>query len=268
MAKPLRDLLASPVVGVPSYIGNGVLPKRGRMIIGGQPAIGKSMLVLNLAYDLASGRPLFGFTYHDKSRPGQAVLPVHEPVRVLYVEQEIGEFALQERFALLHEARKDDVALDNIWWHTMDWDLQLDRKQASDQWNNLILSAAPNVVIIDPYSQFHTSDENDSGDMGLVLTNLNKLMVAHDISIVVVHHFGKPGETSRYGMHRFRGSSAITAWADTRLTLDHDRREWGKLSMVWTIRRGKPVMDMVVKVNKDTLEAEPVSLSTTHTVNI
>lgn len=268
MAKPLRDLLASPVVGVPSYVGNGVLPKKGRLIIGGQPAIGKSMLVLNFAYSLAAGTPLFGFHYQDKSRSGEAVLPVHEPTRVLYIEQEIGEYALKERFGLLHSTLKNETALDNIWWHTMDWGLQLDSQRCSDNWNNLILAAAPHVVILDPLSQFHTSNEDDAGEMGVILTNLNKLMVAHDISIVLIHHFGKPGEQSRYGMHRFRGSSAIAAWADTRLTLDHDRREWGKLSMVWTIRRGRPVVDMVVKINKDTLEAEPVSLSTQHTVNI
>lgn len=276
MASPksfsLKELLKQSSNGVPSYIGHGVLPKRGRMLVGGQPAIGKSMFVLNMAYALAAGTPVFNFRYRKHGQEQDPVLPVWNPVRVLYLDQEIGPDSMRERLRSIHHSLKESKAENNFIIRSRDTNLMLDDRESRSYWQELLQEVQPEVVVFDPFANFHTSEENDQGRMGRVLHTIDEMIGEYDFAAIVIHHFGKPGgvDSGRFGIHRFRGSSRITGWADTRLTLDASRKvgEQGRLSLSWTLRQGRPLMDMSVQVNPDTLTVDPLFVGTRHEASV
>src|SRR5206468_4817620 len=58
----LAQLLAEqPAAPPPGWIEPGLLPPRGILFVGGEPKVGKSLLVSNLALALASGKDRAGF---------------------------------------------------------------------------------------------------------------------------------------------------------------------------------------------------------------
>jgi RecA-family ATPase len=60
----------------PSLIEPGLLPAQGILFVGGEPKVGKSLLVANLALALAAGSPRLGF-------------PISAPRRVLVCQFEL-----------------------------------------------------------------------------------------------------------------------------------------------------------------------------------
>src|SRR5437763_16848107 len=58
----LAQLLAEqPAVPPPGWIEPGLLPPQGILFVGGEPKVGKSLLVANLALALAAGEDRAGF---------------------------------------------------------------------------------------------------------------------------------------------------------------------------------------------------------------
>lgn len=257
----LKDFILTASNGVPSYVGNGLLPKDGRMLLGGQPGIGKSVFALNMAYHLASGTDLFGFQYKDHNRLGEPVLPVHGSCRVLYIDKEIGEEGLKSRLAKLHTAHQSNTtAADSFFIAPRSTELCLDQPTHRSAWEELLQNCQPDVVFLDPIVGFHNLDENNAEAMTKVVHALDDLIDSYHFSVVLIHHFGKPyfgreGQIIDRGLHRFRGSSVLTSWPDTRLTLDllPQRGSSGagsgwKLELKWLVRQGPPVQDMTVTV--------------------
>ena len=59
----LAQLLAEqPAAPPPGWIEPGLLPPQGILFVGGEPKVGKSLLVANLALALAAGKDRAGFT--------------------------------------------------------------------------------------------------------------------------------------------------------------------------------------------------------------
>src|SRR5512133_1745940 len=59
----LAQLLAEqPAAPPPGWIEPGLLPPQGILFVGGEPKVGKSLLVANLALVLAAGQDRAGFT--------------------------------------------------------------------------------------------------------------------------------------------------------------------------------------------------------------
>src|SRR5580658_9963719 len=59
----LAQLLAEqPAAPPPGWIEPGLLPAQGILFVGGEPKVGKSLLVANLALALAAGQDRAGFT--------------------------------------------------------------------------------------------------------------------------------------------------------------------------------------------------------------
>ncbi|HEY1160554.1 MAG TPA: AAA family ATPase, partial [Terracidiphilus sp.] len=71
----LAQLLAEqPAAPPPGWIEPGLLPPQGILFVGGEPKVGKSLLVANLALALAAGKDRSGFTI--PAPPPRAGLPV------------------------------------------------------------------------------------------------------------------------------------------------------------------------------------------------
>jgi len=59
---PLAQLLTEqPAAPPPGWIEPGLLPPQGILLVGGEPKVGKSLLVANLALALAAGKDRAGF---------------------------------------------------------------------------------------------------------------------------------------------------------------------------------------------------------------
>ncbi|HKU25345.1 MAG TPA: AAA family ATPase [Candidatus Sulfotelmatobacter sp.] len=59
--RSLAQLLHQQPVAMPSLIEPGLLPAQGILFLGGEPKLGKSLLVANLALSLAAGVDRLGF---------------------------------------------------------------------------------------------------------------------------------------------------------------------------------------------------------------
>jgi RecA-family ATPase len=215
MAELLRDFLEKPFEAQPMLIGRGILPKKGKLIMGGAPKIGKSFIVLNIAIDLAFNSPLFGAYYSEK----KPVFPVYAPCRVLYVENEIGEQKLQERFRqILAERSAKDLAL---FIKSRDMEMRMDTPDGRAVLTKEIKETRPDVLIVDPLAQFHLSDENSSQMMGAIMRVGDRWIEEYGLSIIYIHHTGHGNpQYPRRGGDKLRGSSAIFAAADSVVLVD------------------------------------------------
>lgn len=224
------------------------------MVIGGQAKIGKSFVVNSLLRALATGSPLFGL--HQFS--------VSEPVRSLYVENEIGEIGLQTR-ALTGFADMEYRDRERMFYIPKDLasELKLDTPITSEvgfnYWREIVGDVAPQVLIIDPLAAFHTTDENDAVEFEKIFHRLERLKAIHPerlMSIVVIHHSGKPSKDSdALNPYAMRGSSKIYDRPDTLLMLDRkknlpvDHEAW-ELDARFKVRQGPGFDDLKLHVNE------------------
>lgn len=192
-----------------------LLPKRGKLFIGAEAKSFKSMLALNMAYELAEGLPVLGQFPVAKSLDGQ---PASK--RVLVIEQEIGQQRLQERLERIHKARAGRHVGGNLWVVSKDLGARLDTDEGLKIVRGHIEQAAPHILIIDPLRKFHVLDEDSSTQMGGLMRVLDKLVEDYDMAVIIVHHHGKPKEDRpRTSPTNMRGSSVLYDEGDTYITV-------------------------------------------------
>lgn len=257
MAERLDAFLTKEMPVMPFIIGRGILPVAGKMILAGSPKTGKSYLALNIVLDLVRGRRIFDATYKN----GTPVLPVGKPWRVLYLEMELGELGLLERFkgkegraGLMTGINPEGLEL---FVQPRDTAMRLDTDVGRDYINQLLAAVKPNVVVADPLAKFNLSKENDAQEMGAIMRAIDHYVEDYNSAWVIVHHIGKqdpdPSKQKRGG-DRLRGSSAIFADVDTlmevtRLSSEHALEPILKLQ--FELRRGEPIEDLFIQRHRD-----------------
>lgn len=181
-----------------------LLPVGGRMVIGAPPKSFKSMMALNMAYDLAEGKPVF-----DKFKVGG-------PITVLYIEMEIGRARMRERMKKLHALRDCEYPPYTLHFVNKDLKINLDTASGLERLCEAVESVYPEVLILDPLRKLHRKQENSSDDMEEVFRNLERVQQTYSLTTVMVHHAGKPGEfVSQQSPNALRGSNHLFADADT-----------------------------------------------------
>ncbi len=217
----LTDLMARRYPDDPGLCAGGILIRRGLAVVGGAPKLGKSSLVKNLVLRRASGASWLGF-------------PTAKG-RTLVVQAEIPEPELQKRLGLMLKDA-DEVPEPNTIYFLTDRSIKLDRPEGLALLRQHIARVRPDLLVIDPLARFMVGDESGTKDMGAFIAALDLLIQDYNLTVLVVHHTGKPGPDGREGGHRLRGSSALFAAADSVLMLD--RADDGfKLS--FELRHGK-----------------------------
>lgn len=235
-------------------MGRGVLPVHAKLVIGGEPKARKSYFVLNVAIDLARGRPLFGAYYDSDTGMNQKpIFPVTKAYKVLYIENEIGHEGLQERlFPMLGGVLDDPMPL---YITSRNLSLRMDEPEGKKLLAEQIASVQPDVVIIDPLAKFHHLDENSSQEMGYVLRTGDEWMRDFGCSVIYVHHTGHQNpQAPRVGGDKLRGSTAIFGDADSIIIVENTSGKNSPeptLKLTFELRRGKPFRDQYVKVKPD-----------------
>lgn len=254
-AQPLVSLIERDLPIQRAWIEPAVLPKGGKLLFGGLAKTGKSMVMLNMALALATGATLFGYT----------LFRCPTPVRVLIIEQELGEIGLQERSRLLfHDVER--AHMDNLWYISKDPELQLDSPQGRKRLWEAVAQVRPAVVFLDPFGKMHTQDDNSNQSVTILWRHIDRLIKDFadlELSVVASHHFGKPlrepgSNFDLLSPYNFRGASQFYNDMDSLVTMHRTDslrlgHEAWKLRTRWGPNRhgGMPEEDLILTVNRN-----------------
>jgi len=200
----LGQLLQHQPAPTPALIDPAVLPFSGILFVGGEPKVGKSLLVANLALALASGCSRAGFQ-------------IPRPRRVLICQFELPTSQFAARLAPMRQPI-GEAADSNLLIDTQAAGHLLSSARGLDHFLRAIRNAKAEVVVLDPLYSTHDQDENDTRAMAALCQTLLRLRDASGSALIVVHHVRK--SVGRYEIgSAFRGSSALHAVGDSYLLL-------------------------------------------------
>ena len=201
---PLSEFLKKDIPPVEYYVMD-IIQEKGKGMVSAAPNIGKSIFVQNIALDIACGCATFMNKF--------AV----SPARVLYLDLEMGESALKDRFQKMCSLRSGSI--ENLYVQYLPaLDLLNDdsKKQIEDWLNELKIQ----VLIIDPLGNAWSGDESKQEQVGQLTAYLNTLIERFGISILVVHHWRKATKDFKTGGQMAAGSYKWSAWLDCHITLE------------------------------------------------
>jgi hypothetical protein len=237
----LPQFLAKDIPSVEYYV-TSLLMKQGKTMISAQANIGKSIFVQNLSMAMALGKTKF----LNKFDVTQA--------KVLYLDLEMGESALMQRFRVFCKDEPEGVN-DLFIKYIPDADfLDKEFQAALENW---LTTLGINVLIIDPLSNAWSGDENDKQQVQILTTYLNTLIAKHKISIVVVHHWRKGTKDFKTGGEMAAGSYKWSAWLDFHVTLSGAPE-----SITINCEKSRHIMrfkSFLAKINTDTLQFEYIT---------
>jgi hypothetical protein len=177
----------------------GLLPPQGMLFVGGEPKVGKSLLVANLALSLAAGGDRVGF-------------PIPAPRRVLVGPFELPVAQFVSRLAVMRRAV--GAAKERLLVDTRTSGRLLSAAQGLGHFVEAAKAAAAEVIVLDPLYSAHDQDENDTRAMAALCQALLRLRDASHAALAVVHHVRKSIGRHEIGS-AFRGSSALQAAGDS-----------------------------------------------------
>ena len=234
----LGDLLQHNPEPVPSLIEPGLLPSGGILFVGGEPKVGKSLLVANLALALASGCSRAGFQ-----------VPAARRVLICQFELPTPQFASR-----LAPMRKPigSAADSNLLIDTAAAGHLLSAPRGLDHFIASIRNAKADVVILDPLYSTHDQDENDTRAMAALCQTLLRLRDASNAALIVVHHVRK--SIGRYEIgSAFRGSSALHAVGDSYLLLVRPSPQVPTVELRFQFRYAPAVEPRLLTLDAETL---------------
>jgi hypothetical protein len=201
----LAQLLEQQPAAAPAcLVEPGLLPPQGILFVGGEPKVGKSLLVANLALSLAAGADRVGFS-------------VPAPRRVLICQFELPVPQFVSRLALMRRVL-GAAADQHLLVDTRAAGHLLSAAQGLGHFVAAAKAASAEVIVLDPLYSTHDQDENDTRAMAALCQSLLRLRDASSAALIVVHHVRKSIGRHEIGS-AFRGSSALHAVGDSYLLL-------------------------------------------------
>lgn len=170
----------------------------------GQGGTGKGFIALAMSFQMATGRQLT----HFKSQGLKKVvyLTKEDPLnelrnRVISFREQFG-FSEEEIELLNHNFKLGEIE---------------DRSEKTSVTNDEFISELEelandaDMLILDTLSRLHFLDENQAGDMGIVMARLEQLAKKNDCSVLFIHHSRKAGSTDGdgSGQDAIRGSGLL-----------------------------------------------------------
>ena len=236
--RSLAQLLDQQPVAMPSLVEPGLLPAQGILFLGGEPKLGKSLLVANLALSLAAGADRLGF---------------HIPSarRVLICQFELPLPLFVSRLALMRRTL-GSAADDHLFVDTRSAGHLLSTPQGLNHFLAAAQAAAAEVIVLDPLYSTHDQDENDTRAMAALCQSLLRLRDATRAALIVVHHVRKSINRHEIGS-AFRGSSALHAVGDSYVLALRPSPQLSTLELRFQFRYAPPQPPRMLELNPQTL---------------
>ena len=185
------------------FIEGGLLSRGDSMMIGAESKAGKSTLLMTLIRQLLLGGDFLGFK-------------VVKPIKVLLMQAEIRESRLKERIISKFSSISSSSLQTSYTWNTRG-QILLDRDLSKIKYN--IELSKPDVLILDPFINFHTASENDATQITNVFRKLDAIKEEFNIALIISQHFRKLGQSKDSLLESIRGSTAFRGWAVTTIAL-------------------------------------------------
>src|SRR6516165_7320877 len=234
----LAQLLDQQLVATPALLEPGLLPAQGILFVGGEPKVGKSLLVANLALALAAGSNRVGFPVPTARRVlvCQFELPLPQFVsRLLLMRRGLGA-------AADHHLLVDTQATGHL----------LSTPQGLNHFLAAAKAAAAEVIVLDPLYSTHDQDENDTRAMAALCQSLLRLRDTSRAALIVIHHVRKSIHRHEIGS-AFRGSSALHAVGDSYVLALRPSPQLSTLELRFQFRYAPPQPPRMLELNPQTL---------------
>jgi hypothetical protein len=226
----------------PCLVEPGLLPAQGILFVGGEPKVGKSLLVANLALALAAGCDRLGF-------------PIPAPRRVLICQFELPIPQFVSRLATMRRLL-GPAADQNLFVDTRATGHMLSAPQGLQHFLAVAQAAAAELIVLDPLYSTHDQDENDTRAMAALCQSLLRLREASRAALIVVHHVRK--SIGRYEIgSAFRGSSALHAVGDSYLLLTRPSPQFNTVELRFQFRYAAPQPPRLLQLDPHTLWFSP-----------
>lgn len=238
MILTLAELLDSNTTPPPALVEPGLLPSAGILFLGGEPKVGKSILVANLALALSAGVSRAGFQ-------------IPQPRRVLLCQFELPTASFAARLAQMR-APLGAAADQRLFIDTGAGGHLLSSPQGWAHFQAAAASVAAEVLVLDPLYSAHDQDENDTRAMAALCQALLRLREQSGAALIVVHHVRKSIARHEVGT-AFRGSSALHAVGDSYLLLTRPSSQLDALELRFQLRYASALPARLLTLNPDTL---------------
>jgi hypothetical protein len=233
-----RLLEQQPAATPACLVEPGLLPPQGILFVGGEPKVGKSLLVANLALSLAAGADRVGF-------------PIPAPRRVLVCQFELPIAQFVSRLAGMRRVL-GNAADERLLVDTRASGHMLSATQGLSHFVEAAKAAAAEVIVLDPLYSTHDQDENDTRAMASLCQSLLRLRDASRAALVVVHHVRKSIGRHEIGS-AFRGSSALHAVGDSYVLLTRPSPQLATVELRFQFRYAAPQPPRWLELNPNTL---------------
>jgi len=239
----LAQLLEQQPTSAPTcLVEPGLLPMQGILFVGGEPKVGKSLLVANLALALAAGSDRLGF-------------PIPAPRRVLVCQFELPVPQFVSRLATMR-GLLGSAADENLLVDTRASGHLLSASQGLNHFLVAARAASADIILLDPLYSTHDQDENDTRAMAALCQSLLRLREASRAALIVVHHVRK--SIGRYEIgSAFRGSSALHAVGDSYLLLTRPAPQLPTVELRFQFRYAAPQPPRLLELNPHSLWFSP-----------
>jgi hypothetical protein len=235
----LGQLLEQQPAAAPAcLVEPGLLPAQGILFIGGEPKVGKSLLVANLALSLASGVDRIGF-------------PIPVPRRVLICQFELPVPQFVNRLSIMRSIL-GKTADENLLVDTRAQGQMLSAAQGLTHFVSAAKTASADVIVLDPLYSTHDQDENDTRAMAALCQSLLRLRDASRAALIVVHHVRKSIGRHEIGS-AFRGSSALHAVGDSYMLLTRPSPQLATVELRFQFRYAAAQPARLLELNAKTL---------------
>jgi RecA-family ATPase len=251
-----RDLCANPPPTPPEII-EGILHQGGKMVLGGESKSFKTWILLHLSICIPTGREWLGF-------------PTTQS-RVLYVNFELPEFAIQKRIREICDAMHIEVP-ENL----MLWNLRGHANSAETILSDISGEAKAggfSLIVIDPlYKLLGVRDENSSRDMTNLMNSVERLTVETEAAVAFGSHYSKGNQAAKESMDRISGSGVFARDPDNIITMtQHAQKCCFTVEMTlrnlpphepFVVRREHPLMVADGKLDPAKLKKQAASQTT------
>lgn len=232
-----RDVAKLELEEEEEYIEQGILSPGNVWLIFGPSASFKSMIAMNIAIDLSLGDKIFGS------------LDVKKPLRVLYIDKEVGLLWIKRRIVTMFPAGDIGEHLYLATKGQSPTEIELDNHRSIHPLMKAIGETGAEVLILDCLNPLMAQPESQEAYKGVEKTVNTITLKYPNLAVILIHHMREVREDmDALSIYNARDSTKLTDWAATRSPIrvvkkhlrdDSMSKKWiAQMEMRFVLRHG------------------------------